>query len=1034
MRRLVLVSILLLVLVLALPFNWFVGGRQTPPPLPVAPTVGHGQRMANLNLAGLTAPTLVLRLQQMAQDGMQVVRLRLPWDEIQPEPDLWRWDKVDRAIATAREQNLEVVLVLDGAPAWAVAPTQAGVAEDTANPLAPPHDVRDFGQFAATAAQRYRGDIAAYQIWDEPNIAPHWGARWADPHGYFHLLREAANSVHSADPDAPIMLAALAPTTANDGANLSDLTYLHQLYSLGAAEFFDIVAAQAYGFDQAPTADPAPDQLNFRRPELIYEIMQGHGDGQTAVWITAWGWWTPLPTQTIEQSPWRGIDASQLSHYLQTGYRLAFERWPWAGPMAWVTYSLNPGEDPLRLGFVQRVPAGDHTLTGETLADLVEPTLALSTGSHSLQDTAIPAEGWRASPAAADPNQSGAELIIPFVGSSIALEIQRGSYWATLYAWIDGEPAPLLPKDGDGNTYIILHDPDNGIETISLATNLGPGKHVLRLVSSGGWGQWPLRRIVVDHRSWPKAWPTAPITALLLVAILVVAYLWIRALRTPAGSHLVQGLDAAWASGTDLLQTQLGNWTLGLLLALTLAFYFLPSIWMSLVLLGALSLILALRLDLIPALVLLLLPFYLRPKTLGTIGISTHELMIWLGFILWLGREALSWLTKRIGTEHTSSDDQTPGRHDGSSFSLNNLDYPVLLLLLTGLIATVGAERFGYALYDFRTVFLTPFLFYWLLTRTTLRQSLDLKTLCDAFVLGALMISLIGLGQFFGGEAYFVQGVPRVYALFGSANNLALYLGRVLPVLIAVTALGHSPRRWLYFAALIPIAAAAFLTFSKGLLLISIPATLLLLALLEARLRRLALILFILGAIALIPFLGAPRFTDLLNTNTGTTFLRLQLWQSAWRMFVDHPWLGVGPDNFLYAYRSTYALPVAWEELQLSHPHNVFLDLLTRAGIVGFLAGIWLLVGTLYRGLRLLLPAQRRFAVPSPFRSPAPASTRSLSPQHHRYYLGLWVGLAAGLLHGLIDNSLFLVDLAILTYLVVAISQRLWTDQASKKD
>jgi O-antigen ligase len=236
----------------------------------------------------------------------------------------------------------------------------------------------------------------------------------------------------------------------------------------------------------------------------------------------------------------------------------------------------------------------------------------------------------------------------------------------------------------------------------------------------------------------------------------------------------------------------------------------------------------------------------------------------------------------------------------------------------------------------------------------------------------------------------------------------------VLPLLISIVVLGSAPRRWLYLLALIPIAAAAFLTFSKGLLLISIPASLLLLAILQPRMRKAVGILFVVGVLALLPFLGTTRFTDLLNTNSGTTFLRLQLWRSAWQMFLDHPWLGVGPDNFLYAYRSTYALPIAWEELQLSHPHNLFLDLLTRVGLFGFIAGIWLLAATLLHGYRLLGQSAIR---------------NSQFVTRYPYLLGLLVGLTAGLLHGLIDNSIFLVDLAILTALVVSVVERLRREQ-----
>jgi O-antigen ligase len=112
----------------------------------------------------------------------------------------------------------------------------------------------------------------------------------------------------------------------------------------------------------------------------------------------------------------------------------------------------------------------------------------------------------------------------------------------------------------------------------------------------------------------------------------------------------------------------------------------------------------------------------------------------------------------------------------------------------------------------------------------------------------------------------------------------------------------------------------------------------------------------------------------------------------------------VGPDNFLYAYRSHYVLPGAWEELNLSHPHNLVLDLLTRLGIFGLAAGAWLLTATFVAGWQLL---------------------RSQWAPIRPYYLGLYVGLAAGLAHGLTDNSIFLVDLSILTLFVVAVSQRL---------
>jgi O-antigen ligase len=117
-------------------------------------------------------------------------------------------------------------------------------------------------------------------------------------------------------------------------------------------------------------------------------------------------------------------------------------------------------------------------------------------------------------------------------------------------------------------------------------------------------------------------------------------------------------------------------------------------------------------------------------------------------------------------------------------------------------------------------------------------------------------------------------------------------------------------------------------------------------------------------------------------------------------MALDHPWLGVGPDNFLYAYRTRYVLPSAWEELNLSHPHNILLDLWTRLGILGLVAGGWALLAA-FRLAARLVRCSDRYAWP--------------------LALGLLGGLAATVLHGLIDNSLFLVDLMALFMLALGL-------------
>jgi len=168
-------------------------------------------------------------LAELAAAGFGWVRQRFPWDQIEPMPGVFDWTPWDEIVADATKQGLELVAVLDGSPAW------ARPAADADNPLAPPASRADFGRFAAAFAQRYGATLRYYQIWDEPNIAPHWGDRYVNASDYAGLLREGAVQVHSADADAVVLLAALAPTVEPDGLNQSDLAYLDALYAAGAA-------------------------------------------------------------------------------------------------------------------------------------------------------------------------------------------------------------------------------------------------------------------------------------------------------------------------------------------------------------------------------------------------------------------------------------------------------------------------------------------------------------------------------------------------------------------------------------------------------------------------------------------------------------------------------------------------------------------------------------------------------------------------------------------------------------------------------
>jgi O-antigen ligase len=118
-------------------------------------------------------------------------------------------------------------------------------------------------------------------------------------------------------------------------------------------------------------------------------------------------------------------------------------------------------------------------------------------------------------------------------------------------------------------------------------------------------------------------------------------------------------------------------------------------------------------------------------------------------------------------------------------------------------------------------------------------------------------------------------------------------------------------------------------------------------------------------------------------------------------MVADHPIFGVGLDNFLYQYRTRYMLPEAWEEPNISHPHNWVLHFWLQLGLPGLLV-VLASIGW------IALAAHRRFHQP---RAPADRPLAATS-------IGL---LVVFLVHGSIDNSYFLIDLATVWWLTLAL-------------
>jgi hypothetical protein len=288
----------------------------------------------------------------MADAGFRWVKQWFAWQDIEGAgKGQFDWSISDRVVDQVEHHGLKLLVRISPSD-------KAFWAGD------PPENADDFADFAQALATRYRGRIHAYQVWNEPNLSREWGGKPVDPAGYARLLKKTYAAIKAADPDAIIITAGMAPTTADQSDAMYDVKFYTQLYeAMGGSSdgYFDMLGIHAAGYALPPETDPAevatnPQYYNndpspkerlrvysFRHAEDIRKIMEQHGDGDKQIAILEFGWtWDDRPDSPyFWHGKGAGIDIFVQGDYLVRAYQWAEQNWPWIGIMSLI-YMPDP--------------------------------------------------------------------------------------------------------------------------------------------------------------------------------------------------------------------------------------------------------------------------------------------------------------------------------------------------------------------------------------------------------------------------------------------------------------------------------------------------------------------------------------------------------------------------------------------------------------------------------------------------------------------------------------------------------------------
>lgn len=260
------------------------------------------------------------------------------WENIEPRRGAWNFARADEIVHAVERRGLELVVRLSDAPDWAHASVPGHKGEDFID--APPDNLDDWATYCSAVASRYRGRIAAYQIWNEPNLAREWGNQEPDAAAYVEMLRACGAAIRAADPDAILISAGLSPTGNHDARAHRDDLYLQAMYDAGFQQYVDVVgmhapgyAPPAYGPDDAER-DGKGRWATFRRIEDLRKVMIANDDSARQAAILEFGW--TLDPGIHPAYSWFAVpDEATQARYLVEAYQYAAEHWrPWVGLMS----------------------------------------------------------------------------------------------------------------------------------------------------------------------------------------------------------------------------------------------------------------------------------------------------------------------------------------------------------------------------------------------------------------------------------------------------------------------------------------------------------------------------------------------------------------------------------------------------------------------------------------------------------------------------------------------------------------------------
>jgi hypothetical protein len=244
----------------------------------------------------------------------KVVRVELPWAVMEPQApngvDPRALAFADRLMADAASAGMRVIVTTFGTPCWASSAPASLLHGCSTTRLTqanawPPSDPASFAAFVGFLAQRYGTQLAAIEIWNEPDQANQ--LYFAGPNKatrYAALLRAAYVAIKQANANVPVLAGSLVGSNG---------VFLRALYAAGIKGYYDGLAVHFY-------------TLTLASLRAVREVQLANADAKP-LWLDEFGWsscWPRFKTQLEQACVTRRVQATNVTDIYRSLARTSY--------------------------------------------------------------------------------------------------------------------------------------------------------------------------------------------------------------------------------------------------------------------------------------------------------------------------------------------------------------------------------------------------------------------------------------------------------------------------------------------------------------------------------------------------------------------------------------------------------------------------------------------------------------------------------------------------------------------------------------